>query len=209
MFADSDNSASCGFSIEVSEVQVGPAGTCQVTATPTSLRDRGLMVTVNSNDSCQDVRVHVKIRVPAAPRSSSEGAVSNNASTQLTAVEAKVLGNDRIGLDLFYNRVRATWEHTLTEVLSHYYVPSTWVTTLTGWQVESTSDYQEHVSSSLYRATQEAWFHIHIPVVADTRAYTFVQISSKPGGAFDCDFSPSYWINPHLGTYFEFSCQQV
>ncbi len=188
--------------------QDGEAEPCVVNATPRSSGERGSRVEVTFNGGCDGIRVGLRIDVSAISQTPSDDSVVSGTSTGLTTVLAEVLGNDPIGLDLFYNRVVATWEHSATEVISAYYQPSTGDSdTPTNWTVESVSHCGRRISRQWYRAVQIAWFHIHILILADTRVYTYVALDAKPGGAFSCDFSPSYWINPHLNPYFEFTCE--
>ncbi len=213
--ANAAPSGNCSIELDLSVVAAPVDGAqqavsqpCVVTATPRSSVVRGARVLVGFNGGCDRVRVGLRIDVAAISQSPDDDPVANGSSTGLTTVHAEVLGNDVVGLDLFYSRVVTTWEHSSTNITSAYYQPSTWDRdTPTNWTVESVSHYGRQINRQLYRAVQVAWFHIHIPIIADTRAYTHITLDAKPGGAFSCDFGPSYWINPYFNAFFEFTCE--
>ena len=171
---------------------------CQITAVPTSSAN-GLSLEVRSTHQCPKLTVSVQMFVSPAANSTALG---------VTSARAEVEGNDIIGLDLFRNTVRAVWQHTLTNVTAYYFYPTTWTTTFTGWTVEFVSNGSYKVNAGLYRGFQLANFHIHIPIIADTRAYTHAQLDSKAGGAFVCTFPLNYFINGYLQLYFNFYCNR-
>lgn len=200
------------------------AAPCRVTATPTPLPPRGTRVVVAMSGDCDGVEFRSRVSIgpesppgpsddaapPAPDASSVSGAVLVPA--RYTTAYSKIIGHDlgRI-FDMFWNKSKVAWRYTTSRIITATHYPSE--DTLShrpfgdGWTVVTESDSLTRLSSTLYEASHYVEFHVHIPILADPRAYTTAYLYPQAGGRFLCDHS-GRWKNPDLGFGWVLECNR-
>ena len=215
------SSADCSVRLELSTmpaadtVQRSEAQPCAVTATPHG--STGRRVSVSSTGNCDGIEIQWSI-VPAmdAQRanavSTGPTAQSRASTSAATTAYSLLVGEDAIGIDMIKNWSEATWRHTDREVLSWQHRTASWGTPhefyifdplsrrfiflrFDGWTVTSEIA-QVHVHSAAdVEAINFVNFHVDIPVLPDSRAFTSSSIHMEPNGSFHCDYSLRWQMN--------------
>lgn len=195
---------------------------CRVTATPTPLPPRGTRVVVAMTGACDGVEVRSRVSIgPENLPGSSDGATpsapdasSVNGATPVparyTTAYSKIIGHDPgRTFDMFWNKSKVAWRYTTSRINTATHYPSE--DTLNhepfgdGWTVVTESDSLTRLSSALYEASHYVEFHVHIPILADPRAFTTAYVYPQSGGRFLCDHAGK-WKNPDLGFGWVLEC---
>ena len=185
--------ADCGLSLELGKLPTDgerppDAEPCIVTATPSPMGSTGLRVRVRSTGHCDGVEIRSTTDVES-PVDSSDRV---QASSGYAAAYAKIVGEDPIDLDMFYNKSKIAWGYTATTVNSGTHYKSGWVWSTDVWSVKS------HASSFVKHGDTryEGYHNVQFKAIQLTEADTKATLNAKPGGAFSCAFSIKWKLKP-------------
>jgi len=112
-------------------------------------------------------------------------------SSGYEAAYAKVRGEDALGIDVFYNKSKVTWDYTASAVSNGSHYSTDWVL-WSGWSVTSRSSSLTKQGNTSY----QGYNRVKFKAFQNTRADTKATLTAKPGGAFTCTFSIKWSWRP-------------
>lgn len=205
--------ADCGFSVELGPLppdRPADAEACVVTATPRTMTSTSAGVGITTTGDCDGV----ELRWSVYPQPQSDQALAF--SSGQSAAYAYLLGEDAVGIDMIKNWARATWTHTVDQVLTVTESQELWGTTHEihilglylgdGWTIEYSDFGEFRHSGDRVEAWSIGYFHNDLPLFPDPRARTRSELHTGANGAFYCRFV-LLWIN-NYGFTSESECAQ-
>ena len=173
---------------------------CQATFAPSPIGTTGVRVDVTTTGDCDGTTISWESTppTPQVPHSAVQGAGGASGATGnsggYTAAFAKIVGEDPIGLDMFYNKSHVAWGYTSTTVNAGTHYPSDWVWSGAFWNVQSRHSSLTKQGGTSYQGYNRVKFKAFQLTQADTKT----TLAAKPGGAFSCAFSID-WTLKTLG----------
>jgi len=194
----------------LTQAEAAAPGFCTVTAAPSLLEDHGVRVAVAHSGDCNGVRASWRVYPPTPSVESLNRSLGDKPqATAQRSAYAYLLGEDFVGIDMIKNWSRADWTYNTDSVLVVHTDPDLWATIHAiyvlglylgdGWTVESEDSGTVRHGGGRVEAWSEGNFHVHIPVLPDSRADTRSELHVQSKGAFFCEFELQ-WTNSYAFT---------